>query len=119
MNIPVYYDCSRCEGKFPNKDYKHALGLCNDCAAAQKEPSCNEGVRLPQSLTAENGAKGLLIGEFFETTFIENPEYCGCGKCDYCHDNPPDNGEMIEIKVTVSWTTIKDIYAKIVENMAL
>lgn len=72
---------------------------------------------MPRALTAENGAKGLLMGEFFETTFIENPEYCGCGECDYCHDNPPDEGETIEIKVPVSWTTIKEIYAMAVKHL--
>jgi hypothetical protein len=73
------------------------------------------GVVMPRSLTAENGAKALLIGEFFEEVEIPNEEYCGCGECDYCIDFP-DTEETIIQKVPVSWTTIKEIYAKIVSH---
>tara|TARA_R110000764_G_scaffold72464_2_gene148608 strand:+ start:5240 stop:5542 length:303 start_codon:yes stop_codon:yes gene_type:complete len=52
------------------------------------------GVIMPRELTAENGAKGLLIGEFYEE--IEH-----------------DEGTY---KVAVEWTTIKDIYKKIVAH---
>lgn len=75
----------------------------------------NNGVVMPRSLTAENGAKALLIGEFFESVEIHNEEYCGCGKCDYCMDFP-DTEETITLKVPVSWTTIKEIYKKIVSH---
>jgi hypothetical protein len=54
---------------------------------------------MPRRLTAENGAKGLLIGEFHETIV--------------CHD---DEGEPYEVKMPVEWDTIKSIYAKIVEH---
>lgn len=53
---------------------------------------------MPRRLTAENGAKGLLIGEFHETIV--------------CHD---DEGEPYEVKIPVEWDTIKQIYAKIVD----
>jgi len=74
---------------------------------------------MPESLTAENGAKGLLSGEFSETVIMQ---------CEYC-----DGQGMVEhqvtdevceecggagdyaLKVPVSWTTIKDIYAKCAE----
>lgn len=46
----------------------------------------SEFVLLPKSLTAENGAKALLIGEFYEG------------------------------KTPVTWVTIKDIYKKVVEH---
>ena len=72
-------------------------------------------VLLPDELTAENGAKALLIGEFSEPLEIENPEYCGCGDCDYCQEHP-DTPETIIQHVPVSWTTIKDIYRRIVLN---
>lgn len=55
---------------------------------------------MPMSLTAEDGAKLLLIGEFFETVYMNDPE---TGE-DYIH------------KVPVSWSTIKDIYDKIVTH---
>ena len=36
MNIPVYYTCHHCQGKFPNKDYSHKDSLCQDCADLTK-----------------------------------------------------------------------------------
>ena len=54
---------------------------------------------MPRRLTAENGAKGLLIGEFHETII--------------CHD---EDGEPYEVKMPVEWDTIKQIYAKIVDH---
>lgn len=68
---------------------------------------------MPRSLTAENGAKALLMGEFFEEIEVRNPLYCGCGDCDMCNDFP-DEYEFVTQKVPVSWDTIKSIYAKIV-----
>jgi len=61
------------------------------------------GVVMPRSLTAENGAKALLMGEFFEVH-----------ECRYYDED----GELVEYteKVPVSWTTIKEIYAKIVSH---
>ena len=53
---------------------------------------------LPEELTAENGAKGFLSGEFFEEFEVYD-----------------DDGEAHIQKVPVSWTTIKDIYKKIVK----
>jgi len=70
---------------------------------------------MPRSLTAENGAKTLLSGEFFETVEVSNDEYCGCGECDYCHDFP-NTKQTVQIKVPVRWSTIKEIYAKVVSH---
>lgn len=53
---------------------------------------------LPTELTAENGAKALLIGEF-----VEYYEY-------------QDDNECFTLKIPVSWPTIKDIYKKIVDH---
>ena len=55
---------------------------------------------VPKKLTAENGAKGVLSGEFSETTFISCPECFGDDDCETC-----DGSGRIEIKVPVSWTT--------------
>jgi len=75
------------------------------------------GVVMPPRLTAENGAKALLMGEFFEKIEVQNEEYCGCGKCDYCiYIQDEDTMETIIQKVPVSWTTIKEIYAKVVAH---
>lgn len=54
---------------------------------------------MPCSLTAENGAKGLLIGEFF-----------------YENEYEDEDGEYHTQKIPLEWTTIKDIYKKIVEH---
>ncbi|MBS1029243.1 hypothetical protein [Gluconobacter albidus] len=69
---------------------------------------------MPERLTAENGAKAALIGEFYETTPVQ---------CHECHGNPDDReeceicdgaGELTQ-RVPVQWTTIKEIYKRAVE----
>ena len=71
-------------------------------------------VIVPKKLTAENGAKGVLSGEFSETTFISCPECFGDDDCETC-----DGSGRIEIKVPVSWTTIKTIWAKGCEHFSI
>lgn len=72
---------------------------------------------MPRNLTAENGAKALLNGEFKESIDVANDEYCGCGNCDFCHDfKDEDFPQFIKRDVVVSWSTIKKIYKKIVEH---
>ncbi len=65
----------------------------------------------PKKLTAENGAKSLLSGEFLETTFISCPECFTDEECESC-----DGSGRIKIEVPVSWTTIKAIWNKGVEH---
>jgi len=78
-------------------------------------PTPDEGpIGLPFKVTAENGGKYLLNGEFTENIEVDNPDFCGCGDCDYCEMEPEQEESYIR-KVTVSWPTIKDIYNKIVE----
>ncbi|MCQ7730316.1 hypothetical protein LEG54_11095 [Salmonella enterica] len=74
-------------------------------------PDC--WVMVPKRLTAENGAKGVLSGEFSETKFINCPECFGDDDCETC-----DGSGRIEITVPVTWTTIKAIWAKGVEHFA-
>jgi hypothetical protein len=71
--------------------------------AEQQFKILNIPVVMPRSLTAENGAKALLMGEFFEEH-----------ECSYYNGD----GELVEYteKVPVSWGTIKEIYAKIVAH---
>lgn len=74
-------------------------------------------VRLPSSLTAENGAKALLIGEFYETCTMSCPECEGdedYGVCNVCNTQG-----YINQKVPVQWDTIKRIYDKIVQHLAI
>ncbi|VDA37292.1 hypothetical protein BANRA_03884 [Klebsiella quasipneumoniae] len=85
-------------------------------------PDCSVEVRyvappgyamVPMRLTAENGAKGALSGEFSETKFVNCPECFGDDECETC-----DGSGRIEITAPVTWTTIKEIWAKGVEHFA-
>ncbi|HCB0441833.1 TPA: hypothetical protein PCJ91_000612 [Klebsiella quasipneumoniae] len=79
-----------------------------------QQPVVPDGyVMVPMRLTAENGAKGVLSGEFSETQFVNCPECFGDDECETC-----DGSGRIEIKVPVSWTTIKEIWIKGVEYFA-
>lgn len=76
-------------------------------------------VTMPKELTAENGAKALLSGEFKESATVACPDCYGLGHdmvtevCDTC------GGEgALEQDVTVSWTVIKEIYAMAVKHLA-
>lgn len=75
----------------------------------------DNGILMPKSLTAENGAKALLSGEFTEDLSVT------CIECD--GDGHTGDNECIECKgsgditltIPVSWDNIKAIYAKAVE----
>lgn len=54
---------------------------------------------MPRSLTAENGGKALLIGEFKET-----------------YEAYDETEGHYNVNIPVQWTTIKDIYKKIVAH---
>ncbi|MCM2207576.1 hypothetical protein MYF61_17920 [Klebsiella quasipneumoniae] len=71
-------------------------------------------VMVPMRLTAENGAKWALSGEFSETKFVNCPECFGDDECETC-----DGSGKIEITVPVTWTTIKAIWVKGVEHFAV
>jgi len=76
-----------------------------------------DAVMVPRRLTAENGGKALMMGEFFEKIDITCPNCQGdgitedgdvCKECDDC-------GEVVQ-QVDVSWTTIKAIYARAIDH---
>ncbi len=78
-------------------------------------------VMMPRALTAENGAKGLLSGEFKEVVLMQ------CPRCDGEGWEDEESGEECyectgageyALKVLVSWTTIKEIYAIAVKHLA-
>lgn len=73
-------------------------------------------VLMPRSLTAENGAKALLSGEF--KIDVDESQYCDCGEedCEEC-EYTELYGLQPTFEVTVPWTTIKQIYAKAVEHL--
>ncbi|MGG8178068.1 hypothetical protein PGO67_18285 [Klebsiella aerogenes] len=95
-----------------------AQEIWNACRAAMLQtgnsPAIPDGyVMVPMRLTAENGAKGALSGEFSETKFVNCPECFGDDECETC-----DGSGRIGITVPVTWTTIKEIWAKGVEHFA-
>lgn len=61
---------------------------------------------MPKELTAENGAKAALIGEFYERIEVNNPDHA---------NDPDDEPEFVRYDVQISWTTIKRIYKRCVE----
>ncbi|WP_145514730.1 hypothetical protein [Yersinia massiliensis] len=73
---------------------------------------------MPESLTAENGAKGALSGEFFTETHITCEE-CG-GDCD--EDDPCKHCNDLgvqTVRTAIGWSTIKDIYKMAVSATAI
>lgn len=88
-------------------------GDANKMVAANSPVTPDGYVLIPKKLTAENGAKSVLSGEFSETKFINCPECFGDDDCETC-----DGSGRIEITVPVTWTTIKAIWAKGVEHFA-
>lgn len=76
-------------------------------------------VWMPRELTAENGAKGALMGEFS----VAYPDHCpdcsvnsGISEDTIC-ETCGDSGTVVR-HVNVPWITIKAIYAKAVEHFA-
>jgi hypothetical protein len=71
-------------------------------------------ILMPTALTAENGAKAALIGEYHETLWVDCPECFDQNtddqQCEMCHDEGGQN-----VRVDVSWITIKKIYKDCVE----
>lgn len=81
-------------------------------AFRRNSPATPDGwMMVPMRLTAENGAKGVLSGEFSETKFVNCPECFGDDECETC-----DGSGRIEITVPVTWTTIKAIWSKGVKH---
>ena len=72
-------------------------------------------VIMPKELTAENGAKALLMGEFFEE--VEHD----CLRCDYLDEDDDcdfcDGSGMYYESTAISWTTIKEIYKMAVKHL--
>lgn len=75
-----------------------------------------ETVIMPKKLTAESGAKALLMGEFSIPFPAECPE-CG-GKDTHEDCRTCDGNGQIMIKINVPWVTIKEIYSKAVHHLS-
>ncbi|MDF5768426.1 hypothetical protein P4B29_24315, partial [Citrobacter freundii] len=117
--VPTFDEWLAIRGDKPLGWVKDAMRESYDaCRAAMLQagnsPVTQDGyVLVPMKLTAENGAKRVLSGEFSETKFINCPECFGDDDCETC-----DGSGRIEITVPVTWTTIKAIWAKGVEHFA-
>lgn len=72
-------------------------------------------VMMPKELTAENGAKGLMSGEFSQKCPVICPDCSdtfdneGCVTCG-------GDGELYQ-NINISWTNIKEIYAMAVKHL--
>ena len=86
--------------------------LLYQCGKPVSVQSASGMVLMPCELTAENGAKALLAGEFRELIEVPNPDY---DPEDHDDDGEP---EFVTQAVPVSWTTIKAIYAMAVKHFA-
>jgi len=64
-----------------------------------------DGVWVPKKLTAENGAKKALYGEFEETVVMD---------CDGC-----EGAGQYTIWLPVSWTNIKAIWEKAIDTVGI
>jgi hypothetical protein len=72
---------------------------------------------MPKTLTAENGAKSALSGEFAEKFDLTCQECADAGEvCDDCE--VCGGSGLNSVDVPVEWSTIKDIYRKAVEVCA-
>ena len=106
-----------------NIDPVHHAEMAEFClqglAIYKKFHNQEDMVLMPKALTAENGAKGLLIGEFKESIIQSCPD-CDNGVfnedevCESC-----DGAGDYSISVPVSWTTTKEIYAMAVKHLSI
>ncbi|HGA5240304.1 TPA: hypothetical protein ACISX3_003840 [Salmonella enterica subsp. houtenae serovar Rough:z4,z23:-] len=119
VSVPTFDEWLEIRGDKPLGWVKDAMRESYDAYRAAmlqagNSPVAPDGyVLVPNRLTAENGAKCVLSGEFSETKFINCPECFGDDECETC-----DGSGRIEITVPVTWTTIKAIWAKGVEHFA-
>ena len=116
--LSIAFRHAEIKGDLELDDIRLGMKMVNESRAvmlkAGSSPVTQDGyVLVPKKLTAENGAKSVLSGEFSETKFINCPECFGDDDCETC-----DGSGRIEITVPVTWTTIKAIWAKGVEHFA-
>jgi len=78
-----------------------------------------DGVWVPKKLTAENGAKKALYGEFEETVVMDCD---GCEGAGHIHDKICDvcqGAGQYSIFLPVSWTNIKAIWEKAIDTVGI
>ena len=107
-------ECNNCRGLTTSRGDTPPCLACGreiPLAAAAYHPGLRpDNIWMPRALTAENGAKAVMLGEFFVKT-SEPCEFCdGYSTCNVCEDTG-----RAWVRVSISWSTIKAIYAKAVE----
>jgi hypothetical protein len=75
-------------------------------------------VLMPKTLTAENRAKALLIGEFHLEHQVPNPDYDSDLDDDGEGVDSDGEPESFTVQIPVPWDTIKKIYASVVEHLS-
>ena len=97
-------------------EYQSALKATRESLFEPAPGQLCDVLLMPRYLSAENGAKAALIGEFFvederqcrecddETPFVEDCESCDCAG-------------VVAIKHPIPWDTIKRIYEKAVDTL--
>ena len=78
-----------------------------------------DGVWVPKKLTAENGAKKALYGEFEETVVMDCPDCKGAGHIHEINCEECNRAGQYTIWLPVSWTNIKDIWEKGIDTVGI
>lgn len=116
-NPNAYNELSAKAAKARDDLQEFVLSILHSVAAPKVATVPSDMVLMPRTLTAKNGAKAELSGEFKEEVKLS------CFECD--EDNADIDCEICEGKghyyqiVPVEWTTIKNIYRKAVECCAI
>lgn len=76
-------------------------------------------VLMPRTLTAENGAKAALIGEFHAVTVMGCPDCFDDSAEDAAECETCEGTGLVDHKITIDWDTTKRIYAAAVDACAL
>lgn len=96
---------------------RSAYSLAREVLMLKNKAIDNDCVFMPKSLTSENGAKYIFIGEFKETIH---------STCPACLNNEEDDedcflcngsGKFTQ-EIAISWSTIKEIYQLAVDKLA-
>ena len=109
--------CKSSTGIWPTEAEAIAAWNCRQASAAPQQAIPEGYVLMPKELTAENGAKATLSGEFAAKCDHGCPECADAGEV--CEDCEVCGGDgYIPVDVPVEWDTIKAIYRKAVATCA-
>lgn len=105
-----------CEAVTRNADYARELFASRNALLARTTVVPEGFLLMPGQITAENGAKGLMLGEFkveHQATCPDCQEGDADPECEICQ------GEVQYTQlVTVPWDTVKEMYARAVKHLS-